>query len=87
VAQEYRALAEARREAATAMTEQAALTSALAMRQTAVKAANESERAWENFARDIERSLTDSLYRAFETARTPVKRWRRACKTPSRPWC
>jgi len=66
VAQEYRALAEARREAATAMTEQAALTSALAMRQTAVKAANESERAWENFARDIERSLTDSLYRAFE---------------------
>lgn len=31
------------------------------------KAAQQAAKDWENFARDIERSLTDSLYRAFES--------------------
>lgn len=34
---------------------------------TAKKAAEESAKAWENFARDIEQSLTDALMRSFES--------------------
>lgn len=66
VVEQYRQLADARRGAAAEFTEQAALSSARSMKQASVKAANDAERAWENFSRDIERSLTDSLFRAFE---------------------
>lgn len=66
VVEQYRQLADARRGAAAEFTEQAALSSARSMKQASVKAATDAERAWKNFSRDIERSLTDSLFRAFE---------------------
>lgn len=34
------------------------------------KASEDAARQWENFSRDIERSLTDSLYRAFESGQS-----------------
>lgn len=63
----YYALAKAKRESAAATYEQAALVREKAAKEVAVKAAEDSAKAWEKFADDIERSLTDSLYRAFES--------------------
>lgn len=40
-----------------------------AAKREAVRAAEDSKRAWEDFARDIERSLTDSLMRGFEAGK------------------
>lgn len=49
-----------------ALRELRGLSASSAVNQENVRAVHEQEQAWENFARDIERSLTDSLYRSFE---------------------
>ena len=66
VAAAYYALAAAKRASAAETYEQAALTREKAAKEVAVKAAEDSAKAWEKFADDIERSLTDSLYRSFD---------------------
>lgn len=63
----YEALAEAKRASAAALSEQASLTREKAAKEVAVKQAEDSAKAWEKFSDDINRSLTDSLYRAFES--------------------
>jgi len=63
----YEQLAAAKRESADSLIEQAALVREKAAKEVAVKAAEDSAKAWEKFASDIEQSLTDSLYRAFES--------------------
>lgn len=63
----YEQLAAAKRESAASLVEQAALVREKAAKEVAVKAAEDSAKAWEKFASDIEQSLTDSLYRAFES--------------------
>lgn len=62
----YYALAQAKRAASAASIEQAGLMREKAAKEVAINAAKESDKAWEKFSDDIERSLTDSLYRAFE---------------------
>lgn len=56
----YEALAEAKRRSAEGMFEQASLTREKSRLET-------STRYWKKFSDDIERSLTDSLFRAFES--------------------
>lgn len=63
----YEALAEAKRASAAALNEQAYLTRQHAAREVAVDQAKESAKAWKEFSRDIEQSLTDALYRSFES--------------------
>jgi len=63
----YEQLAAAKRESADSLIEQAAMVREKAAKEVAVKAAEDSAKAWEKFASDIEQSLTDSLYRAFES--------------------
>lgn len=62
----YEALAEAKRAAASELSAQASLDRQRAAKEVAVKAAEDSAKAWEKFGDDINRSLTDALYRAFE---------------------
>lgn len=80
----YERLAEAARESATALRDQAKLTvsnesakeakkdyeeTEKAAAKAAEKAAADSAREWEKFADDIERGLTDALFRAFESGK------------------
>lgn len=62
----YRELADAKRNSANSALTQAELINEKSIKQTAVKAAEDSSKAWQKFSDDIERSLTDSLYRSFE---------------------
>ncbi len=62
----YREMAAARREAAAALTEQGERSLSNALRRETDKAADDAAKAWENFTRDIEQSLTDALMRSFE---------------------
>lgn len=63
----YRELAAAKRAAAGAALDQAGLVQARAAKKAAVDAASATVAAWKRAGDDIYRSLTDSLYRSFET--------------------
>lgn len=63
----YEALAEAKRASASELSAQASLDRQRSAKEVAVKAAEDSAKAWEKFGDDINRSLTDALYRAFES--------------------
>lgn len=63
----YEALADAKRASAQALSEQSSLARQKAAKEVAVKAAEDSAKAWEKFGDQINQSLTDSLYRAFES--------------------
>lgn len=63
----YEALADAKRASAQALSEQSSLARQKAAKDVAVKAAEDSAKAWEKFGDQINQSLTDSLYRAFES--------------------
>lgn len=62
----YRALAQARREAAREQINQASLTIDVAARQASFDAANAVEEEWRRTSESIEQSLTDALMRGFE---------------------
>ncbi|MBS1143362.1 MAG: hypothetical protein H6R14_768 [Proteobacteria bacterium] len=66
----YLEAAEAVREQAAALNELAAIKRETSVKEIAVSQAKESARAWDKFADDIERSLTDSLYRSFESGKS-----------------
>lgn len=63
----YEALAAAKRAAAEQLSAQADLERHKSAKEVAVKAAEDSANAWKQFGQDINRSLTDSLFRAFES--------------------
>lgn len=63
----YEALAAAKRAAAEQLSAQADLERQKSAKEIAVKAAEDSANAWKQFGQDINRSLTDSLYRSFES--------------------
>ncbi|MCL4759772.1 MAG: tape measure protein [Rhodocyclaceae bacterium] len=62
----YRALAQARRDAAREQLAQASITIETAAAQASVDAAREAEAEWLRTAQSIEQSLTDALMRGFE---------------------
>lgn len=63
----YEALAAAKRQSAASLSEQGILDSQKAAKEIAVDAAKESTKAWQKFGDEINQSLTDALYRAFES--------------------
>jgi len=62
----YRALAQARRDAAREQLAQASITIEIAAQQASIDAASEAEAEWLRTAQSIEQSLTDALMRGFE---------------------
>lgn len=65
----YLEAAAAVREQAAALNELAAIKRQTSAKEIAVSQAKESARAWDKFSDDIERSLTGSLYRSFESGK------------------
>ncbi len=63
----YESLRDEALEAAAALREIAGIETQQAAKRVAVKAGEDSAKAWENFSRDIEQSLTDALMRGFES--------------------
>ncbi|MGB4064257.1 MAG: hypothetical protein WBK19_10570 [Azonexus sp.] len=66
----YLEAAEAARSQAAALRDLSVLKRQTAAKEIAVNEANEASKAWGKFADDIERSLTDSLFRSFESGKS-----------------
>lgn len=66
----YHSASEAAKEQANALRDLAQIKRSTSAKEIAVEQAKDSAREWSKFADDIERSLTDSLYRSFESGKS-----------------